>query len=112
MFQANSPPNQFVATSIKLSVPDQGGEGRSEHTKGFCPPLLARVSPSMEPGHRFAPRLRRVDYSTFLGVVSLLVCSPACLPAARKGFCALFRTRPDGLTLLGTGPHVQFPSLL
>jgi hypothetical protein len=28
--------------------------------------------------------LRRADYSTLLGVVSLLVCSPACLPAARK----------------------------
>src|SRR5882672_11349825 len=38
----------------------------------------------MEPGPRIAPRLRPVDYSTLLGVVNLLVCSPACLPAARR----------------------------
>src|SRR2546422_10603912 len=38
----------------------------------------------MEPGHRFAPRLRRADYSTLLGAVNLLVCSPTCLPAVRK----------------------------
>src|SRR6266851_2553881 len=76
----------FLYHSSKIQSPsDQGGEGRSEHTKGFCPPVCRALRcPSMEPGHRFAPRLRRADYSALLGVVRLLVCSPACLPAARK----------------------------
>src|SRR6266849_3969149 len=74
----------YYSSKIRKTLFDQGGEGRSEHTKGFCPPVCRALRcPSMEPGHRFAPRLRRADYSTLLGVVNLLVCSPACLPAAR-----------------------------
>src|SRR5207302_510293 len=65
----------------------------------------------MEPGHRFAPRLRRVDYSTLFGVVNLLVCSPACLPAAREGFCALLLQNAAGWpNAPGDGSTIQFPS--
>ena len=82
---------------------------RSERAhEGLLPSRVPRSAcPSMEPGPRFAPRLRHADYSALLGVVSLLVCSPACLPAVRKDFCALF-TRPEGLTLPGTGPPFSF----
>src|ERR1022692_1897703 len=59
---------------------------RSERAhEGLLPSRVPRSAcPSMEPGPRFAPRLRHADYSALLGVVSLLVCSPACLPATRK----------------------------
>src|SRR5712691_2032939 len=81
----------FLYHSSKIqSLCDQGGEGRSEHTKGFCPPVCRALRcPSMEPGHRFAPRLRRADYSALLGVVRLLVCSPAVYQQPARCFCAL-----------------------
>ena len=57
----------------------------STQYEGLLPSRVPRSAcPSMEPGPRFAPRLRHADYSELLGVVRLLVCSPACLPAARK----------------------------
>src|SRR5216684_586779 len=75
----------YYSSKIRKTLFDQGGEGRSEHTKGFCPPvcraLRAQVWSQAIASHH---ELRRADYSALLGVVRLLVCSPACLPAARK----------------------------
>ena len=101
----------ILRRSVRLF--DQGGEGRSEHTKGFCPPVCRALRcPSMEPGHRFAPRLRRADYSTLLGVVSLLVCSPACLPAAPKVLLRALMNAAGWPNAPGDGSTIQFPSPL
>src|SRR6202521_6188986 len=108
--------DSFLYYSSKIqSLFDQGGEGRSEHTKGFCPPVCRALRcPSMEPGHRFAPRtsargllraFRRRAPACLLP--SLFTCNPQGASAHSPS-----RTRLDGLTLLGTGPHVQFPPLL
>ena len=75
----------YYSSKIRKTLFDQGGEGRSEHTKGFCLPCaalcVAQVWSQAIASHH---ELRRADYSALLGVVRLLVCSPACLPATRK----------------------------
>src|SRR5712692_6111958 len=94
----------YYSSKIRKTLFDQGGEGRSEHTKGFCPPVCRALRcPSMEPGPRFAPRTSARGLLRAFRRRAPACLLPSLFTSSPQGASArsLPRTRLDGLTPLG-----------